>query len=60
MMVGVRTFVVRIVEPGPADEPLRGVVQVVGGDEEITFHDDTQLIALLRRNARVVAGGGEP
>ena len=62
---GVRTFVVRIVEPATGQPPeqgeqLRGVVQVVGGDAELTFHDDAQLLALPRRRGGVSAGDGAP
>lgn len=53
-----RTFVVRIVEPEPG-EPLRGVVQSVGSDGELTFRDEAQLIALLRRSEGTVVGDGE-
>lgn len=57
IVAGVQTFIVRIVT-ATAEEPLRGVIQPVGGDEH-TFQDDQQLIELIRRREPVSAGGGE-
>jgi hypothetical protein len=56
------TFVVRVyrsVQDTTADdEPLRGVVDEVSSGIKATFHDATELMAILQRSASVPGGGG--
>jgi hypothetical protein len=48
------TFVVRVYRSGhdipPGDDPLRGVVDEVSSGIKATFHDATELLAILRRD----------
>jgi hypothetical protein len=60
----VDTFVVRVYrsgqDPPPGDDPLRGVVDEVSTGVKATFHDATELVAILRRERPPVGhGSGE-